>query len=216
MINLIFIRGTTLVSYASRSLGFHRPRHRLMKFPIVCANLTRLNQPLGGTYFRLLKLSLLMLFSFSQNNWMRRRWLDFRNGHSTYLIFAMTFANFITIQYKLLIDKVPSMDWLFGSIWLFAMVFIAIYVPLAIIIGYWHRKTQWTVEQEALFRENKVGAVLWLYIMDLIEGKVNEEDKKKMRDALLKITKGSTSLYDLNKVMAAEPTESKISDKPGF
>ena len=157
-----------------------------------------------------------MILSFSQNNWLRRRWLDFRNGHSTYLIFAMTFANFITIQYKLLIDKVPSMDWLFGSIWLFAIIFIAIYVPLAIFIGYWHRKTQWTVEQEALFRENKVGAVLWLYIMDLIEGKVNEEDKKKMRDALLKITKGSTSLYDLNKVMAAEPTESKISDKPGF
>jgi len=87
---------------------------------------------------------------------------------------------------------------------------------LAIFIGYWHRKTQWTVEQEALFRENKVGAVLWLYIMDLIEGKVNEEDKKKMRDALLKITKGSTSLYDLNKVMTAEPTDSKTSDKPGL
>ena len=158
----------------------------------------------------------MMYLSLSQNNWFRRRWLDFRNGHSIYLIFAMTFANFITIQYKLLIDRVPSMDWLFGSIWIFAIVFIAIYVPLAIFIGYWHRRNQWTVEEEALFRENKVGAVLWLYIMDLIEGKVNEEDKKKMRDALLKITKGSTSLYDLNKVMTAEPTESKTSDKPGL
>ena len=158
-----------------------------------------------------------MILSFGQNNWLRRRWLDFRNGHSTYLIFAMTFANFITIQYKLLIDKVPSMDWLFGSIWLFAIIFIAIYVPLAIIIGYWHRKTQWTVEQEALFRENKVGAVLWLYIMDLIEGKVNEEDKKKMRDALLKITKGSTRLYDMNQAISKETkggmTESNASNK---
>ena len=186
------------------------------KDPIAYCESRSINSTLGGTYFRLVKLDLLMILSFGQNNWLRRRWLDFRNGHSTYLIFAMTFANFITIQYKLLIDKVPSMDWLFGSIWLFAIIFIAIYVPLAIIIGYWHRKTQWTVEQEALFRENKVGAVLWLYIMDLIEGKVNEEDKKKMRDALLKITKGSTSLYDLNKVMTAEPTESKTSDKPGI
>ena len=186
------------------------------KDPIAYCESRSINSTLGGTYFRLVKLELLMILSFGQNNWLRRRWLDFRNGHSTYLIFAMTFANFITIQYKLLIDKVPSMDWLFGSIWLFAIIFIAIYVPLAIIIGYWHRKTQWTVEQEALFRENKVGAVLWLYIMDLIEGKVNEEDKKKMRDALLKITKGSTSLYDLNKVMTAEPTEYKTSDKPGI
>ena len=43
------------------------------------------------------------------------------------------------------------MDWLFGSIWLFAIVFVALYVPLAIIIGYRHRKTQWTVEQEDSF-----------------------------------------------------------------
>lgn len=148
-----------------------------------------------------------MRLSFD-NNWFRRRWLDFRNGHSIYLIFAMTFANFITIQYKLLIDQVPSLDWFFGSIWIFAIVFIVIYVPLGIIIGYWHRKSQWTVEQEALFRENKVGAVLWLYIMDLIEGNVNEEDKKKMRDALLKITKGSTRLYDLNKVINPGQNES--------
>lgn len=142
------------------------------------------------------------------NNWLRRRWLDFRNGHSIYLIFAMTFANFITIQYKLLIDKVPSLDWLFNSIWIFAIIFIAIYVPLGIFIGYWHRKSQWTIEQEALFRENKVGAVMWLYIMDLIEGKVKDEDKKKMRDALLKITKGSTSLYDVNKIINPNTSES--------
>jgi hypothetical protein len=146
------------------------------------------------------------------NNWFRRRWLDFRNGHSIYLIFAMTFANFITIQYRLLIDRAPALDWIFGSIWIFAIIFIAIYVPLGIIIGYWHRRNQFSVEAEALFRENKVGAVLWLYVIDLIEGNVNEEDKKKMRDALLKITKGSTRLSDLNKVIsqsqkeAAEPT----------
>ncbi len=149
------------------------------------------------------------------SNWVRRRWLDFRNGHTIYLIFAMTFANFVTIQYKLLIDKLPFLNQFFGNILVFALVFIAIYVPLSIILGYWHRKSQWTVEQEALFRENKVGAVLWLYVMDLIEGKVTEENKKMMRDALLKITKGSTSLYDLNKVMNAEPTEAKTSDKPG-
>ena len=186
------------------------------KDPIAYCESRSINSTLGGTYFRLVKLDLLMILSFGQNNWLRRRWLDFRNGHSTYLIFAMTFANFITIQYKLLIDKVPSMDWLFGSIWLFALVFIAIYVPLAIIIGYWHRKTQWTVEQEALFRENKVGAIMWLYMMDLIEGNVTEEDKKKMRDALLRITKGSTSLYDVDKTVSAQPTESKSNDKAGI
>lgn len=132
------------------------------------------------------------------SNWLRRRWLDFRNGHSIYLIFAMTFANFVTIQYKLLIDRVPFLDSIFGSIWVFAIVFIAVYLPLGIIIGYWHKKSQWSVEQEALFRENKVGAVMWLYMIDLIEGNVSDEDKKIMKDTLLRITKGSTRLYNLN------------------
>lgn len=110
----------------------------------------------------------------------------------------MTFANFVTIQYQLLIDRIPYLDSLFGSIWLFAFGFVGIYIPLAIIIGYWHRKSQWTVEQEALFRENKVGAVMYMYLIDLIQGKVDEEDMRKMNEALLSITKGSTRLYNIN------------------
>jgi hypothetical protein len=126
------------------------------------------------------------------NNWFRRRWLDFRQGHSIYLIFLMTFANFIVIQYRLLIDRMPSIDSLTGgNIIGFAMTFIAIYVPLSIIIGYWHRKSQWRVEAEALFNENRIGATMWLFVIDLIDGKITEQEKKEMREMLLKITKGN-------------------------
>jgi hypothetical protein len=126
------------------------------------------------------------------NNWFRRRWLDFRQGHSIYLIFLMTFANFIVIQYRLLIDRMPAIDSLTGgNIIGFAMTFIAIYVPLAIIIGYWHRKSQWRVEAEALFNENRIGATMWLFVIDLIDGKITEQEKKEMREMLLKITKGN-------------------------
>jgi hypothetical protein len=124
-------------------------------------------------------------------NWVRRRWLDFRNGHSIYLIFIMTFANFITIQYKLLIDKAPVFNSVFHSIWGFALLFIAVYVPLGIIIGYWHRKSQWRVEQDALFKENEIGATMWLFVIDLIDGKVSEEEKLQMREMLTKITRRS-------------------------
>ena len=126
------------------------------------------------------------------NNWFRRRWLDFRQGHSIYLIFLMTFANFIVIQYRLLIDRMPSIDSLTGgNIIGFAITFIAIYVPLSIIIGYWHRKSQWRVEAEALFNENRIGATMWLFVIDLIDGKITEQEKKEMREMLLKITKGN-------------------------
>jgi hypothetical protein len=116
----------------------------------------------------------------------------------------MTFANFITIQYKLLIDTVPYLSGIFNSIWSFAILFILLYVPLSIILGYWHRKSQWKVEQDALFRENKVGAIMWMYVIDLIEGKVSEEDKKLMRESLLRITRGETRLYGTGKLSDKE------------
>jgi len=111
----------------------------------------------------------------------------------------MTFANFITIQYQLLIDRLPILGELFDSILIFAIVFILAYVPLSIVLGYWHRKSQWKVEQDALFRENKVGAIMWMYVIDLIEGNVSEEDKKLMKESLLKITRGETRLYGIKK-----------------
>ena len=126
-----------------------------------------------------------------KNNFFRIRWLDFRQGHGIYLAFFIYFADTILIQYNLLIDRLPFLDPFLGAnIIGFAIIFIALYVPLAVIIGYWHRKSQWTVEVEALFKENKVGAMMWLFVIDLVEGKINEKEKKEMREMLLKITKG--------------------------
>lgn len=145
------------------------------------------------------------------SDWFRRRWLDFRNGHSIYLIFILTFANFITIQYKLLIDQIPYLAGVFNNIIIFAIVFVLMYVPIGIVLGYWHRKTQWKVEQDALFRENKVGAIMWMYVIDLIEGNVSEEDKKLMKEALLGITRGETRLYRTSKL---SKNDGKIEDSP--
>ena len=126
-----------------------------------------------------------------KNNFFTIRWLDFRHGQGIYLGFFIYFADTILIQYALLIEKFPFIDSLLGAnIVGFAIIFIALYVPIATIIGYWHRKSQWTVEVEALFKENKVGAIMWLFVIDLVEGKINEKEKKEMREMLLKITKG--------------------------
>ena len=121
----------------------------------------------------------------------------------------MTFANFITIQYQLLIDRLPYLAGIFDSILTFAILFVLAYVPLSIVLGYWHRKSQWKVEQDALFRENKVGAIMWMYVIDLIEGNVSEEDKKLMKDSLLKITRGETRLYSIKKSSDRKGTNKK-------
>jgi len=126
-------------------------------------------------------------FYRKRNSWVRRRWLDFRQGHTIYLVFAMTFLNFVTIQYALLIDRVPALSSVFPNLWIFAIVFVGAYVPLAIIIGYWHRKTQWKVEQEAMFSENVVQARLWLFLIRLVQGKVSEKEQTEMQEMLEKI-----------------------------
>jgi hypothetical protein len=141
----------------------------------------------------LTKASFPKYFRPGSNNWIKRRWLDFRNGHSIYLVFLMTFANFVTIQYKLLIDKVPAVHSIFDSIWVFAIVFVIIYVPLGMIIGFWHRKNQFSVEAEALFSQNQIGATINLFLIDLIDGRVTEEEKQQMRSYLLKIMRRKDS-----------------------
>lgn len=131
-----------------------------------------------------------MFLHKKRNYWVRRRWLDFRQGHTIYLVFAMTFLNFITIQYALLIKQVEAFQsTILNNPWIFAGIFIAAYVPLSIIIGYWHRKTQWKVEQEALFHQNVVQARLWLFTINLIEGKATEAERKEMKELLERILK---------------------------
>jgi hypothetical protein len=140
------------------------------------------------------------LLNIRSHNWARRRWLDFRNGHTIYLIFLMTFANFITIQYQLLLQRVPIFQELHINIWIFAILFVVIYLPLGMIIGYWHRRNQFAVEAEALFNQNQIGATINLFLIDLIDGKVTEDEKAHMRRYLLNIMRNAPSPYrGLNK-----------------
>lgn len=116
----------------------------------------------------------------------------------------MTFANFITIQYALLVKNIPTLSSVFGDLWLFASLFVAAYVPIAIIIGYWHRKSQMKIEQEAVFYENVIGARMWLFMLELIEGNATEEEKKEMRNLLRKIVKKGSSENKFESDNAAE------------
>jgi len=107
----------------------------------------------------------------------------------------MTFANFVTIQYQLLLQRVPAIHELHINIWIFALIFIAIYLPVGMIIGYWHRRNQFSVEAEALFNQNQIGATMTLFLIDLIDGKVTEEEKQQMRKYLLKIMRQANRPY---------------------
>ncbi len=80
------------------------------------------------------------------NNWFRRRWLEARYGHTSYLIFSLTIVNFVLISYRFLIEKDPILNEILSDLWIFAAILMIFYVPTSILIGYWHRHTQLSTE----------------------------------------------------------------------
>ena len=110
--------------------------------------------------------------------WIRRRWFDFRQGHSIYLIFAMSFANFVLIFYRLLVEEVEILSQIFSSLWIFITVFLLTYIPIAILIGLWHRRTQMKVESEQSLRNNPFFARIFRVLIDRLMEKLQ---KKKLK-----------------------------------
>lgn len=123
-------------------------------------------------------------------NWIRRRWFDFRQGHGVYLIFALTFANFVLIFHRLLIERIEILNEIFSELWIFALFFILIYIPLSIVIGAWHRKTQLKVESEVVLLQNPLWARVFRTILDTQTGEISKEEINEMRDLLKKIENG--------------------------
>jgi len=126
----------------------------------------------------------------------RRRWMNFRHGHSIYLIFALTFINFILIFYRLLIERVDFISDIFSSLWVFAIVFILIYIPVAVLIGHWHRKTQLKVEMELMQRQNPMLARWFRVLFDMQTGKATPEEIEKTRKLLKAIEEGKDKVEE--------------------
>jgi len=134
----------------------------------------------------------------TKNGFIKRRWLDFRNGHSIYLAFLLNLVNFILIVYNFAILKIPLVS-TFLNLPLFVLISFLIYVPIAIIIGYWHKRNQYAVENEALLQENWIWAWIMQYEIRLIKGNTtpHEDDvvlnyltnilKRTKKDDLLKL-----------------------------
>ena len=127
------------------------------------------------------------------NAWIRRRWFDFRQGHSVYLIFAMSFANFVLIFYRLLVERVEILSQIFSSLWIFITVFLLTYIPIAILIGLWHRRTQMKVEQEQSLRNNPFFARIFRVLIDMVDGKASKEEIENIRNLLRLIEEGRGS-----------------------
>ena len=128
-----------------------------------------------------------------KESWLRRRWWEFRQGHSVYLIFVLTFINFILIAYRLLIERVSVFKEIVPELWIFALMFILIYVPTAILVGYWHRKTQLRVETTLVHQQNPILAKMIRTLLDVQTGKASKDEIEEFRKMLTQIEKKDDS-----------------------
>ena len=122
--------------------------------------------------------------------WVRRRWYDFRQGHGMYLVFAMSFVNFVLIFYRLLIEQIDFLEDLFSNLWIFLVIFLAAYIPTAVLIGNWHRKTQMRIEHEQSMKQSPLMAKNFRVLLDLLEGKASTKEVEELRKFLKSIENG--------------------------
>jgi hypothetical protein len=110
-----------------------------------------------------------------------RYWTYFRRGHGVYLVFAISFLNFIVIQWSLLIEQIPPLQALFQHFYMFAILFFITYLPLATVIGWIdYKRGAMPVDQTVAAKANPWVQDLSKAIVLLAEGK-NEEVIKLMK-----------------------------------
>ena len=114
-----------------------------------------------------------------------RYWTYFRRGHNVYLMFLLSFMNFIVIQYRLLIENIPLLHELLPKLWIFAVAVVITYTPIAIIVG-------WLDYQKgSVVMDNILSARASPWVIDcskalilIAEGKT--EDAKKLMEKWIK------------------------------
>ena len=106
----------------------------------------------------------------------------------------MNFANFTLLAYNLAINRFAFTKDLFENSFVFGIVFVAIYVPAAMALGYFHRRRQLVTENEVMIQENWVHAWQYLCFIRVLKGVATKEEVDKVMkyfdDILLRHNKG--------------------------
>ena len=74
-----------------------------------------------------------------------------------------------------------------SDLWIFSVTLIILYVPVSILIGYWHIHSQLNIENTIKLLENPLHAHLCRIILDSRTGRVSEKEIIELRTLLSKI-----------------------------
>jgi hypothetical protein len=87
--------------------------------------------------------------------WAGRRFWESRQFYSAYIALFIAVSNWITIQYRLLLENIPIFNTLFSQLWVFLVVATILFTIISILGGHYiHRKRQFRLEQAVATEEN--------------------------------------------------------------
>lgn len=87
--------------------------------------------------------------------WIGRRFWESRQFYSSYIALFVAITNWITIQYRLVLEHVPVLGSVFSNILVFTGVAAVFFTVISILGGHYvHRKRQFRIEQSLATEEN--------------------------------------------------------------
>lgn len=87
-------------------------------------------------------------------SWLGQRFWESRQFYSAYIALFISISNWITIQYKLVLEQAPVLNF-FSNLWIFLSISAIIFITVSILGGHFvHRKRQFRIEQALSVEEN--------------------------------------------------------------
>ena len=87
--------------------------------------------------------------------WFGKRFWEYRAFYSAYIALFIAISNWITIQYRLVLENAPVLGSVFNNLWTFLIAAVIIFSVVSVLGGhYLHRKRQFRIEQELATEEN--------------------------------------------------------------
>jgi hypothetical protein len=87
--------------------------------------------------------------------WFGKRFWEYRAFYSAYIALFIAISNWITIQYRLVLENAPVLGSVFNNLWTFLIAAVIIFSVISVLGGHFiHRKRQFRIEQELATEEN--------------------------------------------------------------
>src|SRR5918999_1189289 len=87
--------------------------------------------------------------------WLGKRFWESRQFYSAYIALFIAISNWITIQYRLVLENAPNLGSIFSNLWVFLIAAVLVFSIISVLGGHYiHRKRQFRIEQELITEEN--------------------------------------------------------------